>query len=75
MLHTWVDLTFLPLGRFIINDFEVVRLLTMSMPSMMKMDLVPVSTIACKVAMVKAFKASCNVGPRKMRAAAAHLHG
>ncbi len=75
MSHTWVDLTFQPSGRFIVNGFKVVRLLTTAMLSMMKMDVASVSVIACKVAMVKAFKASCNVGPSKTPAAAAHIRG
>jgi hypothetical protein len=75
MSHTCVDLTFLPLGRFIVNGFEVLRLLTTLTPSMIKVDVAPVSTIGCKVAMVNAFKASCNIGPSKMGAAIAHLRG
>ncbi len=75
MLHTWVDLTFLPLGKFIVDGFKVVHLLTMLTLSMMKMDVAPVSVIACKGAIVKAFKASCLVGLSKMPAAATHLRG
>jgi hypothetical protein len=75
MSHMWVDLTFLLSGRFIINGFKVMRLLTASALSMMKMDIAPISAIACNVALVKAFKASCDVGPRKTCAAAAHVRG
>jgi hypothetical protein len=75
MSHTCVDLTFLLPGRFIVNGFKVVHLLMTLTPSMMKMDVAPVSAIACKVAMVNAFKASYVVGPSKTRDAAAHLWG
>ncbi len=75
MLHMWVDQTFLPPGRFIVNGFEVMHLLTTLTPSMMKMDIVPISAIACKVAMVNTFKASCDIDPSKTRAAAIHLRG
>jgi hypothetical protein len=37
------------------------------------MGIAPISVIACKVAMVNAFKASCDVGPSKTGAAVAHL--
>ncbi len=46
MSHTWVDQTFLPLGRLIVNGFAVVCLLTMLTPSIMKMDVAPLSAIA-----------------------------
>ncbi len=73
MSHTCADITFLPLGRFIVNGFEVLHLLTTLMPPMIKMDVALVPALACKVAMVNAFKASCDVGPSKTRAAVAHL--
>jgi hypothetical protein len=39
---------------------------------MTKMDVAPVSAIACNVAIVMAFKALCEVGPNNARVAMAH---
>jgi hypothetical protein len=46
MLHSCVDLTFLPSGRLIINGFFASLLFSTSTPSIMKIDVVPVSAIA-----------------------------
>jgi hypothetical protein len=72
MLHTCVDRTLRPPGKLMVNGFDVVCIFKTSMPSMMNMDIVPVSAIACVVAIVIMFKASWEVGPNNARAAVAH---
>jgi len=46
MSQTCVDLTFFPLGKLMMSSLVAMRLLTTSMPSMIKMDVAPVSAIA-----------------------------
>ena len=48
----WVDFIFVPLGRLMVSGLVVRRLLSTGVPSMMKMAVAPVSTIACDVAIV-----------------------
>jgi len=46
MSQTCVDLTFFPSGKVMISGLVAMRLLTTSTPSMIKMDVAPVSAIA-----------------------------
>ncbi len=46
MLHTCVNFTFLPSGRFTVRGFDATRLFTTSTPSITKMDVAPVSAMA-----------------------------
>jgi hypothetical protein len=73
MLHMCVDFTLRPSGRLIINGLDATCLFATLMPSMTNMDVAPMSSI-CNVAIVMAFKASCEVGPNNTRAAMAHAH-
>jgi hypothetical protein len=52
MLQNCVDLTWLPLGKFIINCFVAGQMFLAGVPSIMNMDIAPVSAIACNVAIV-----------------------
>ncbi len=52
----WVDLTFHLSGMLIVKGLLVILLLTTLMPSIMKMKVAPVSTIACVDAIVIAFR-------------------
>ncbi len=45
MLHTCIDFTFLPSGRFTVRGFVAVCLFTTSTPSITKMDVAPVSAM------------------------------
>ena len=45
MLHTCIDLTFLPSGRFTVRGFVVTHLFTTSTPSITKMDVALVSAM------------------------------
>jgi hypothetical protein len=56
MLHRCVDLTWLPSGKLIFNCFVAGRMFLMGVPSIMNMDVAPVSAIACDVAIVIALK-------------------
>ncbi len=53
MPHTCVDRTFLPSGKFIVRGDKAIRLLSTSAPSMMKMEVAPVSAMAWLVAIVR----------------------
>jgi hypothetical protein len=75
MLHTCVDFTLRPSGRLIINGLDATCLFATLTPSMTKMDVAPVSAIACNVLIVMVFKALCEVGPNNARAAMAHACG
>ncbi len=56
---TCEDITYHPSGMLIFNRFAAGRLLTTSMPSMMKMEVAPMSTIAWLNAIAIAFWYSC----------------
>ncbi len=75
MSHRCVDCTLCPSGRLIVNGLDATHLLATSTPSMTKMDVAPVSAIACNVPIVIAFKSLCEVGSNNARAAIAHAHG
>ncbi len=75
MLQICIDIICLPSGKLIVRRVLATRLLTMTRPSMMNMDIVPVSAIAWFVAMVNAFK-YCGVGvPKMCRAVAVSVGG
>ncbi len=72
MLHTCVDLIFLPSGRLTVSGFVANRLFSMSTPSITKMDVTPVSASARFIAMVITFRC-CSFGlPYKILANAAN---
>ena len=52
MSHTCVDLILEPSGKFIERGFNAVRRLATTAPSMMKMDVAPVSAMARSGAIV-----------------------
>jgi hypothetical protein len=54
MSHTCVDRSFVPSGKFIVRGDKVICLLSMLAPSIMKMDVAPVSAMAWFVAIVRA---------------------
>ena len=56
MPHMCVDLICLPSGRLIVSGYIAGRLFFTSAPSMIKIDVAPVSTIALDVAIVRAFR-------------------
>jgi hypothetical protein len=71
MSHTCVDCTCLLSVKFIVRDDKAIHLLSMSAPSIMKMEVVPVPGMAWLVAIIRAFK-YCGMGiPNKARAVAA----
>ena len=61
MSQTCEDWTWLPSGKLIWSGLVATRLLTTSTPSIMKMDVAPVSAIAWSCAIVTAFRACANV--------------
>ncbi len=56
MLHMCVDFTLLPSGKFIVNGCDEGRKLLTGVPSMIKMDVAPVSAIAWFVLIVIALR-------------------
>jgi hypothetical protein len=74
MLQICVDIICLPSGKLIVRGFFVTHLLTMSRPSMMKMDVAPVLAIAWFVAMVNAFK-YCDPGALNIYLAVTAIKG
>ncbi len=56
MSHRCVDLTWLPSGKLIVDCFVAGRMFLMGVPSIMNMDVAPVSTIACIAAIVIALR-------------------
>ena len=61
MSHMCVEYIFLPSGKLIVRGVLVTRLLSTGAPSMMKIDVAPVSTMAWLVANVKALR-YCGIG-------------
>jgi hypothetical protein len=59
--HTCVDLIFLPSSKLIVRGDTTIRLLSMVAPSMMKMEVAPVSAIAWLAAIVRALR-NCGIG-------------
>ena len=71
MSQTCVDTTCLPSGKLIVSGSFAMRLLSISAPSMIKMEVAPVSAIAWCVVIVIAFK-YCGMGlPNNIHAAMA----
>ncbi len=71
MSQPCVDTTFLPSGKLMVSGSVAMRLLSTSAPSMMKMEVAPVSAMAWFVVIVIAFK-YCGIGlPNNVRAAMA----
>jgi hypothetical protein len=66
MLHTCVDLICFPSGKFIIRGDVAGRLLSTSAPSIIQMEVAPVSAIAWLVAIVSALRC-CGMGVQTMR--------
>jgi hypothetical protein len=61
MSHTCVDHIVLPSGKFIVRADKAIRLLSTSAPSIMKIDVAPVSVMAWFVAIVSTFE-YCGMG-------------
>ena len=61
MSHVCVDFTFVPSGRLIVSGRIAGRRLSHGVPSIMKIDVAPVSAIACDVAMAIALR-YCGFG-------------
>ncbi len=59
--HTCVEYIFLPLGKLIVRGVHVTRLLSVGAPSMMNIDVPPVSAMAWLVANVKGLR-YCGIG-------------
>ena len=71
MSQTCEDLTFLPSGKLIVSGLVARLLFTTSTPSIIKIDVAPVSAIACVVAIAIALRYSVVCFPNIPRAAAA----
>jgi hypothetical protein len=63
--HTCVDITFFPSSKLIMSDKVVMNLFTTSVPSMIKIDVAPMSTTAWLVAIIITFKYWGNGFPLK----------
>ena len=61
MSHVCVDFTFVPSGRLIVSGRTARRRFLHGVPSMMKIDVAPVSAIACNSAMAIALR-YCGFG-------------
>ena len=73
--HTCVDFTCRPSGRLIVSGFVAILLLSTLTPSIIKIDVAPVSAIACDASIVIAFNTSCVGLPNICWAAAANELG
>ncbi len=67
-----VDLTWLPPGKFIVNCFVTGQMFLTDVPSMMNMDVAPVSAIACKFTISIALRYWGEGAPNKCLAGAAN---
>jgi hypothetical protein len=74
MSHMFIDVTCGPSGKSMVRGFVAIGLFTMSMPSILKMDITPVSAIAWLAAIVIAFK-YCSKGLPKIWQAVAESNG
>ncbi len=63
MSQMWVETTFLPSGKVMVIGWSAQRRFVMGVPFMMKIEVAPVSAMACDVAIVIALAHSkrCNV--------------
>ena len=68
--HMCVDFTLFPSGKLIVIGCVAMRLLSTSTPSIMKMDVAPVSAMACFESIVIAFNALWEGMPNRWCAAA-----
>jgi hypothetical protein len=75
MSHTCVDCTFAPSGKFIFRGDKAAHLLLTLAPSIMKIDVAPVSAMAWFVAIVRAFKYCGDGLPNRACAVAAIVVG
>ena len=71
MSHMCINLICLPSGRLIVSGFIAGRLFFTSAPSMIKIDVAPVSAIASDVAIVMAFRYCVEGLPNILLAVAA----
>ncbi len=67
----WVDLTFRPSGMLMVKGLLVILLLRTSTPSIIKIEVAPVSAIACVNAILIAFRYLFNGWLNMLRAIAA----
>ena len=70
MSHRCVDLTWLPSGKLIVDCLVSGRMFLTGVPSIMNMDVAPVSAIACNVAIVIALRYWGLGAPNRCRAVA-----
>ncbi len=61
MLHTCIDLIFLPSGRLMVSGFVANLLFSTSTPSITKLDVAPISATASFIAIVIALR-YCSFG-------------
>ena len=74
MLHVCVDFTFVPSGRLIVSGRIAGWRFSHGVPSMMKIDVAPVSAITCDVAMVIALRyCGCGFGAPNISLAVAAI--
>jgi hypothetical protein len=71
MLHVCVDLTLLPSGKFMISGWIAGRRFWTGVPSNTKIEVAPMSAIACNVAIVIALRYCGKGSPNRCHAAAA----
>ncbi len=71
MLHVCVDFTFVPSGRLMVSGRMAGRRFLHGVPSMMKIEVTPVSAIACDAAMAIALRYCKFSVPNNCRAVAA----
>ena len=72
MLHRCVDSTWLPSGKLITNCFVAGHMFLTGVPSIMNMDVAPISAIACNVATVITLRYWGVGAPNRCRAVAAN---
>ncbi len=72
MSHRCVDLTWLPSGKMIVIGFVAGRMFLTGVPSIMNMDVAPVSTISCNVAIVITLRYWRVGAPNRCHAVAAN---
>ncbi len=72
MSHICIDFIFLPSGMIMLKGLLAQLLLTTLVPSIMNMDVAPVSAMAWVDVIVIAFKYSCKGWPKRECAAPAH---
>jgi hypothetical protein len=73
MSHVWVDLTLLPSGKFMVSGWIAGQRFWMGVPSITKIDVAPVSAIACNVAIVIALRYCGKGAPNRCHIEAARF--